>query len=125
MIVVTEGLRNSRNNIITLSWLGLTTLENTEGLKVGHCSISIEMWESNGLIRGPDGVCIEPLLRRNRSELPRPDPGVFINDELYRLEYNVRAGVLQMEADPADEEELGAVWVAFSTGDSSENWVTL
>ncbi len=66
-------------------------------------------------------MCIEPLLRRKRSELPRPDPGVFINDELYRLEYNVRAGVLQMEADPADEEELGAVWVAFSTGDSSEN----
>ena len=76
------------------------------------------------MIRGPEGVCIEPLLLRNRSELPRPDPGVFIIDELYRLEYNVRAGVLQMEADPTDPEELGAVWVAFSTDDSSENRMT-
>ena len=42
--------------LLTDSWLGLRTVENTEGLNVGRCIVSIDTCDSNGLSLDPLGV---------------------------------------------------------------------
>ena len=45
---------------LTDSWLGLNTVEKTEGLNVGRCRVSIDKWDSNGFILEPLGVLAFP-----------------------------------------------------------------
>ena len=42
--------------LLTDSWLGLRTVENTDGLNVGKCIVSIDTCDSNGLSLDPLGV---------------------------------------------------------------------
>ena len=46
--------------LLTASWLGLRTVENTEGLKVGKCNVSIDKCDSKGFILEPFGVFVFP-----------------------------------------------------------------
>ena len=45
-----------RKLFLTDSWLGLRTVEKTDGLNVGRCNVSIDTWDSNGLSLEPFGV---------------------------------------------------------------------
>ena len=45
---------------LTDSWLGLNTVEKTEGLNVGRCRVSMDKWDSNGFILEPLGVLAFP-----------------------------------------------------------------
>ena len=56
------------NHLLTFSWLGLSTVENTDGLNVGRCNVSIDKCDSNGFILEPLGVFdfpAEPLESEN------------------------------------------------------------
>ena len=60
---------------------------------------------------------MQPRLRRNLSELPLPDPGVFIME---RSELKVLAGVLQREEEADEVEVVCGVARKTSIEESSE-----
>ena len=47
-------------NVLTDSWLGLRTVEKTEGLKVGRCHASMDKCDSKGFSLEPFGVLLLP-----------------------------------------------------------------
>ena len=56
------NFRKLRNNsLLTVSWLGLSTVEKTEGLNVGRCNVSIDRCDSKGFILEPLGVFVFPV----------------------------------------------------------------
>ena len=62
---------------LTASLPGLTTVENTDGLQVGKCSLSIEMCESNGLVLRPDDGVLTPC----EGEFPAEPDDAFATTE--------------------------------------------
>ena len=49
------------SKFLTDSWLGLSTVEKTDGLNVGRCNVSIDTCDSNGLSLDPLGVFEFPV----------------------------------------------------------------
>ena len=49
------------SEFLTDSWLGLSTVEKTDGLNVGRCNVSIDTCDSKGLSLDPLGVFEFPV----------------------------------------------------------------